>query len=67
MDINLNKAHCIIEKTNFTHTVVTNICSGAVVEVPHGTVDYLGGLLIFLLVVCMAALVGFAIRMFMND
>lgn len=50
MDINLNNAVCLVQKQNLTETVVTNVCTGAVIEVPHGTVDFIfGGGMAFLL------------------
>lgn len=41
-DINLNTSECIVKTSNFGETIVTNICSGNVVTVPWGTLQYFG-------------------------
>lgn len=38
--IDLNKAECLRESTFFGYTRLTNVCSGAVTDVPWGTMDY---------------------------
>ena len=56
--LNLNANACIKEVGNFGYTHYVNICNGTVVNVPWGTMDWLGygtitmlfvGLVLFLL------------------
>jgi hypothetical protein len=60
MDIQLdqNYANCIIEKTDLLVTRAVNICTGEVVIVPHGTVDFIGGTFLAIILVAMFTLLG---------
>lgn len=62
MDVNLNNTACLVKKNNFTETVITNVCTGAVTNVPHGTVDYLGSIMVgIVLIMFISMLVRFLI------
>lgn len=57
-ELDLNLSQCLVKKTNFTFTAVTNVCNGDVYQVPHGSMDYVeGGLIGFLLLALTAVLV----------
>lgn len=58
MDVTLNNTACLIQKTNLTETVVTNVCTGEVTDVPHGTADYIGPAIIGILLVALAVLIS---------
>jgi len=66
-ELDLNLSRCLVEKQNLTYTKVTNICSGEVYEVPHGTVDYLFGGFISLIVIIGIGTLAFAIYSLFRD
>lgn len=38
--VQLNQARCLVEKESFGATIVTNVCTGNVIEVPWQIGDY---------------------------
>jgi hypothetical protein len=58
IDASLATSECTKSYSNLTETVYTNICTGKVTEVPYGTLDYIGGFLITIFVVCVFAFFG---------
>jgi hypothetical protein len=44
--LNQNIAECLRETTNFTETVVTNICNGTVTHIANGTAGTTGIILL---------------------
>lgn len=61
-ELNLNVSGCLKSATGVFETVVTNICTGAVSTVPHGTVDILGGVFIGASCILMVAAIAAFIR-----
>lgn len=60
-DLNVNATECIVKKTGFLETTVTNICNGAVAHVPHGSVDMLAGTVFILFFSGVACFIAFAL------
>lgn len=67
LDLNLNNAECLREKTEITHTEVYNVCNGETYQVPHGTIDIAGGAVLALMVVITLAFLGRMLYMVITD
>ena len=51
--LNINATACLKSTTNLWETIVTNVCTGAVSAIPHGTVDLAGMVILFALAAIM--------------
>jgi hypothetical protein len=61
--LNINATACLKSTTNLLDTIVTNVCTGAVSAIPHGTLDLAAMAILFALA---AIILGFVLRIMLH-
>lgn len=66
-ELNLQHADCLVKNSNFTESVMTNICTGEIIYVPYGSLNYMFNILLAISILTLLFIISFLTIKILTD